>query len=857
MLKVNNKNAINLLAKKSFAANKNRNLIAVIAIAMTAILFTTLFTVGMGTVETFQHQTIRQAGGDGHAVLKYITDQQYNAVKNHSLIREISYDLMIAESVDNPEFLKRRVEMYYLDDTAMKLRFCVPTTGSKPQAENEILTDTKTLDLLGVPHKIGSKVPLNYTVKGKQVQTDFILSGYWESDPVFNAGLALVSKAYVDAHSGELVNTFKEDNSFSGVINSYIMFKNSWNMEKKLHKVISDSGYVWDNEKAPNFIASNVNWAYLSSNFTPDPTTVGAAIVATVLIIFTGYLIIYNIFQISVIKDIRFYGLLKTIGTTGKQIKRIINRQALMLSAIGIPVGLIIGFLIGRALVPVIVSTSSYDANAGVSVSLNPVIFAGSALFALVTVFVSTRKPGKVAAGVSPIEAVRYTEGGSKTGKGLKRSTNGGKIYRMALSNLGRNKLRTVLVVISMSLSLILLNTVFALSRGFDMDKFLSKSVDTDILIGHDNYFNVLERFESPEDELSESFITAVKSQPGFEEGGRLYYNIYSGQCSIDYDYRALGKYDENGIDARGFHINLAQDHKPILDLYGLEDLPLSRLEIVEGEKNKNVLMEKLKTGKYIIEGLDTDDHGNVDPDTSHFAIGDTVTINVDGESHSYELVAKAKEKFYSNTKRAGSTDFVFYLPAQEYLRVVSRPVLMTYAFNVTDEKEADMERFVKTYTEKAEPLMNYQSKQTVVKEFNDFRSMILMVGGILSFIIGLIGVLNFVNSILTSIVTRRREFAILQSVGMTGKQLGGMLCLEALYYALGTILFSLVFGIFCSLVIVQDVAGNLWFFSYKFIIWPLLAAYPVLLILAFVIPFIAYCIMIRQSIVERLRETE
>ena len=77
-----------------------------------------------------------------------------------------------------------------------------------------------------------------------------------------------------------------------------------------------------------------------------DPPTVIGVLAALLLIILTGYLIIYNIFQISVIKDIRFYGLLKTIGTTGKQIKKIIRRQALVLAAIGIPIGLVAGYFV-------------------------------------------------------------------------------------------------------------------------------------------------------------------------------------------------------------------------------------------------------------------------------------------------------------------------------------------------------------------------------------------------------------------------------------------------------------------------------------------------------------------------------
>lgn len=83
------------------------------------------------------------------------------------------------------------------------------------------------------------------------------------------------------------------------------------------------------------------------------------------------------------------------------------------------------------------------------------------------------------------------------------------------------------------------------------------------------------------------------------------------------------------------------------------------------------------------------------------------------------------------------------------------------------------------------------------------------------------------------------------------------MLCMEGLYYALGTILFSMIFGIVCSFIIIRGAATNLWFFSYQFTIWPLLAAYPALLILSLAIPIIAYSSTARQSIVERLREAE
>lgn len=135
----------------------------------------------------------------------------------------------------------------------------------------------------------------------------------------------------------------------------------------------------------------------------------------------TGYLIIYNIFQISVIQDIQSYGQLKTLGTTKRQIKKLISKQAMLLSFIGIPFGLLIGFFVGRALVPFLMNGTVYASDAGVKVTANPIIFIGAALFALVTVIISVNKPAKIAGSVSPIEAIRYTENDATAFQGKRR----------------------------------------------------------------------------------------------------------------------------------------------------------------------------------------------------------------------------------------------------------------------------------------------------------------------------------------------------------------------------------------------------------------------------------------------------
>ena len=119
-----------------------------------------------------------------------------------------------------------------------------PTTGHRPEAENEIIADTKTLDALGVPAQIGETVSLTYDIKGKSYTTDFILCGFWETDSLSNIGRLIVSKAFVDAHSDILAYTYPIDNDYSGIVTAYVMFSGNGDIEARLHQLLSETGYT-------------------------------------------------------------------------------------------------------------------------------------------------------------------------------------------------------------------------------------------------------------------------------------------------------------------------------------------------------------------------------------------------------------------------------------------------------------------------------------------------------------------------------------------------------------------------------------------------------------------------------------
>ena len=237
----NNRPVIKKLSNRYFKANRSRNVIAIIAIVLTTILFTTIFTLGSGLIDTVHDQNIRKAGGDGQAVLNYISDNIYEDIQGSPLIDRIAYTKAVSYRLKNSGLEKWRSDLWYMDDTALEFARYQPTAGHRPEAENEIIADTRTLEALGIPAKIGETVSLAYDVKGVEYTTDFVLCGFWETDSLSNIGRLIVSKAFVDRHSDTLSYTYPAEKDYSCVVTAYIMFNGQVDVEAKLHQILSDT----------------------------------------------------------------------------------------------------------------------------------------------------------------------------------------------------------------------------------------------------------------------------------------------------------------------------------------------------------------------------------------------------------------------------------------------------------------------------------------------------------------------------------------------------------------------------------------------------------------------------------------
>ena len=877
-------------------AARTRNIVAVLAIALTTVLFTSLFTIASSINYSFQQENFRQAGGDFHGTIKGLTWEQVEEMRSDPLIQGDFARLFVGMPVD-PPFNKSHVEVSYLEPAAAPHYFCQPVEGTLPrEGTDEAATDTRVLALLGVEPKVGAKFTISFyldenTSSRKLVTRTFTLSGWWEYDSALVASNVLLPRSAAEEFCAQGSG---DPYSMTGEWNLDMMFKSDLQIEENILQILENHGYQHDDPQGENYLKIGVNWGYsgaqLSNSF--DISTLIAIVVLLLLIIFTGYLIIYNVFQISVTNDIRFYGLLKTIGTTGRQLRRILRQQAWLLSLIGIPLGLVLGFIVGNKLTPVIMAQLSYK---NAFVSFNPLIFIGAAVFSLLTVFLSCARPGRMAAKVSPVEAVRYTEGGGpkKAGKRekVRRARSGASLPGMAWANLGRSRGKTVVTVISLTLAVVLATITYTFSTGFDMNKYLAHKAEVDFILGDAAYFQTSGGFRTADQAVPESIISDVSARSGVEESGRVYGGVSAAMQFVTEDWLRMSWGAYNSPEAVDQIIEFTNRLPSGLleanvQMYGMEDFPLSLLDVLDGDLAPlSDPSQKAIAAVYL-----SDDYNSTQWGSNWAKLGDTVTIrHIDQMEYFYRDTGEIIEdvdaaiesgrpwgeraKVYEDVdytvcalvripnsisyryRVVGADEFI--LGAERFKKDTGTDSVMTYVFNTTDEAEGDMESFLAEYTESVQPLYDYESRATYVAEFEGFRSMFMTMGGALSLIIGLVGVLNFINAVLTGILTRKRELAMLQSVGMTGKQLKTMLVFEGLYYTLLALAASLAMTVVLGPLMGSTLGEIFWFFTYRLTVTPILLVLPVFLALGIAVPLLVCRSVARHTIVERLREAD
>ena len=727
------------LAKKSLQSEKRRNLMVVIAVALAAFLI--CFT---GIVSTSLTQMQRNQVVDTYeAVWLGVEENDIETLKGVPEFERVGGYYMLGEELSEQGY---HASYVYCDAQMMEITKAQMNLleGRVPEKANEVVVSEYFLSTYGNNAKIGDTV----TLDTESFHGDYVVTGITDSvnEKEANTCSIILSNAALTEWNGFDPAGYR----------AYVHFKNSDQLGEEL--ITSYCREIAEEYELPTPSMNNRYFTYASKQ--PfDDFTLMAGVIALVLI--GGYIVIQSIFRISINDKIRSYGQLRTIGATPKQIKRIVKNEGRKLGSIGILIGTVLGICGGFLLF---------------SKGFNAVSYVATVILTLISswlmVSISIRKPVKIAAGISPIEAVRFTPA-QKAIRSRKKNIKLNPVS-MGIANFKRDRKKTISIVASLSIGGILLMVV--------------------------------------------SSIVLVRSP---EQIARLYFP------DSDYKIYLQDLSEEMLVKGNPLNEELKQE---VLSIDGVTDIIVARQSLytsIKTDANQNSgICDTLTDQNYaMVEAaltagtMPTDSHSIVihDKIAAHFedmGVGSTVEFSsVDGKQSIPVTISgmfsASKMPVIFGHGRSHTDGSVFFAPKDLFCELHPEITTFDYSWSiVSDPKKdetvkAELKNIVAEHSNLA--LDEIDTAIAAEKSQNSvaFGSM-----QVLSWLVFLFGVINLINTTLSNQMSRKQENSVLRSIGLTQKQLCKMNICEGLCYAFFATLAILIVGLPISVVVSREMGS-------------------------------------------------
>lgn len=833
MLKVKNKKVIREIAKTTYKANKNRNLITVSAVILTAFLLAVVMAVGVSYWNTIAQRQIRMQGMDYDIELSEPTQKQAEIIRSMDSIKYAGVAVKCAVLEQYKGRLLDKLRVYWLDKTCWEKQ-TVPAlesyAGNYPQGENEIMLGINSLKAMGIQNpKLGMKIPVSYFTLAEDsgeelLEKEFVLCGWYKDYSGKKRGY--ISKAFFETTG------VKQTDFTQGTLN--ITLKNRLYSEEDILNL--QNAVHMDSRQ------------YISADYDTIASfyKITAGLSVLMLMIFaSGYLFIYNTLYISIAKDIRYYGQLKTVGMTSVQLKRMVYQQAVWNAALGIPLGLTAAAAVAKIVVPQLLHIVNPVFSASDIVSAKVWVYLAAGCFAFFTNWISCKKPAKMAGDYSPVEALRYTAGTGRR-KGRKREHSG--VYQMAFQNMFRDKKQAAVIFASFIIAIVVFLAVNAVIRANDA-KFILNKLSYDVRFKNETTLDEEAKQLFTEDKISR--ITKIN-------GVKAVRKVASAVAVVPYQEDVYGEYYKALYQTRYSPGNYEED----MELYRQqpEHGYFTARFISVDKKGFEILCESL--GK----DLDWDDFekGKSAAAVKFFTEGDN---GITGRTVRFYLPDgknPAKEHTIQIAAVGGGSDNPAHFAGGMTPDLV---VSETYAKELLGEPFIELINieYEEAFSEKTEQevravfaddkQISCDSKLERYAEMKGLEIQVKVLGTSLGFLIAMLAALNYLNTLAAGMQNRAKEFAALESIGMTAGQIKKMLRAEGIGYAGISTIISLAAGLPVSYAVFNGMNVYRISFSVPWVSNLILPA--VLFALCMSAPVLIYGRTQNQSIMERLRSGE
>lgn len=780
---------LNRLTIKNLRLNKKRTIVTIIGIILSTALM-----VGIGLLfSSFQDLMIRDTiGYSGKYEAKYndVDLIKLNDIKNKNFTyfyeKPIGFSKIESSNEYKPYMYITSVNKEYFNE--LKL-----VDGSFPKNENEVVISNHVITNGGLNYKVGDIV--TFTYGSRNIDGDITLANSELVDGEFltNEGthtykiVGIVDRSNFESYSASGYTAFTLDvNSDKGNANLYVMFNKNKKIIKQSEELAKELNYDGDINYNSTLLA-----LYGESTYGNVMSSMGGMMIIMLSLVSIGCIIvIYNSFAISVIERKKEFGLLSSIGATKRQLSHTVFFEAVVVGVIGIILG-IIGAYIGIGCVILIINNLISDMlEYKLHLVTNPLFIVIPVIFMIVVIGVSAFIPSRRASKVSPIEAIRQNDDIKINKKKIRTSKLVLKLFgiegEIALKNIKRNKKKYRVTIVSLFISIVLF-----ISFSSYMNYTLNTASSVMGEVPYDYQISYFGDDPNNDKEALDKINEIVKSSDVKE-----YVSYSVSNLSIIGNYTYSDEYLDFYKNAYGDDgIKALNDLKyQYISIYILDDNSYNKYKKLIGIDNDSViLLNKFKgvsygNNKRVNYNIPVINNGNINIKICNFDNDEDVDTtkycnkNIDNifvTNKSFDLI---EEFSYMN-------DFKLIVNKKLYDSISDSSTHYTQ-FNIISDNTNNIDKLTKDLDKYSN--VNYTNIKETMKQANNLILVVkILMYGFIS-LVTLIGVTSVFNTISTSMALRKREFAVLRSVGLTNRGFNKILFFESLFFGMKSLIFAI-----------------------------------------------------------------
>lgn len=847
MLENNNLKICRTLIRRDLKFHSRKNLLLGIAVSLMTAMYAFVFLLGSSIEGAYLLSYQYAYGSTNHILFTGMTSRQAQAVAGASSVKSAVW-LSTIGTLSDEMIGSRSVKLAVTDRDYAESVLSLPTSGRMPEDPAEIALDAFTMDSLGIPHQLGYAFALQWTDPAGQIhRSNFTLSGWWQSPTNFTEACAWITPERAAA----LLPGYNKDTAAN--VSLGVNLYRPDDLASQAQALLAEQGI-----SGPGFSA---NLGYLDARMDAANGKARPFYALAILVLVCGFLMVYSILYVTGERESVYFAGLKMLGMTPRQVRHTLLEQASLVALLAQPFGLLFGGGSYYVFVPRIILGFEHHP-ASYLMDWPPLLLASVCSWA--TALLAFLPSMSRLARHTPRELL------DENNVFLTRKRDSGQgqatLTLLALRSLRRNTGHAVLSAATLLLALVILCGSWTVYSSYDEEIYLSAVSPWDYAIADGSACIASQRYNEKNRNITEEMVQELAGRPEVLSVSGLKSHELTLKAAPELKRIILNFY--NGIDP--------ESSAARWDLMDFQPEWGKRLEVFEntGEYTALVLgvdgaflehftrsyplidgsfdAEKFARGGYVLTG------GSYTQELCGLSAG--AEVELAGQTFEVMAAIVADDTIISGGNSPQAVFSLLYcLPMDVFDRLFPDQGYRQLAVDIDHSRQGAFEVFLSKYGQGLNSGIAITSRSDYQENFENARLneviVQLLIGGVLL----LIGLLNFINAMVTKIVTRKKEFAIYESLGMTVEQLRRLLAMESVLYG-GVLLFVVSLGTFLItwFALPAVFAGmNTWCMTYRYTLTPLWYSTPILVMLALAVPQLALGWVRRDSLTQRLKVVE